>query len=161
TKQLYFFLVGAVAVVAAALYLANQSRTGRAWRASREDPLAAEGMSIPVNRLKILAFIFSWAGAGFFGAIYVAILTAAVSTNYSIGLLITIYAVIILGGLGSIAGVFLGAIIINCTFVFLEPQTDHPGFKRWLFYGVLILLVALLKPWYKAVVVFVGTLVTG
>ena len=151
SKQLYFLLVGAVAVVAAALYLANQSRTGRAWRASREDPLAAEVMSIPVNRLKILAFIFSWAVAGFFGAIYVAILTAAVSTNYSIGLLITIYAVIILGGLGSIAGVIVGAIIINCTFVFLEPQTDHPGFKRWLFYGVIILLIALLKPWYKAV----------
>jgi ABC-type branched-subunit amino acid transport system permease subunit len=161
SKQLYFFLVGAVAVVAAALYLANQSRTGRAWRASREDPLAAEVMSIPVNRLKILAFIFSWAVAGFFGAIYAAILTAAVSTNYSIGLLITIYAVIILGGLGSIAGVFLGAIIINCTFVFLEPQTDHPGFKRWLFYGVIILLIATLKPWYKAVVVFVGTIVSG
>ena len=84
-------------------------------------------MSIPVNRLKILAFIFSWAVAGFFGAIYAAILTAAVSTNFSIGLLITIYAVIILGGLGSIAGVIVGAIIINCIFVFLEPQTDHPA----------------------------------
>ena len=161
SKQLYFFLVGAVAVVAGALYLANQSRTGRAWRASREDPLAAEVMSIPVNRLKIVAFIFSSAVAGLFGAIYVAILTSAVSTNYSIGLLITIYAVIILGGLGSIAGVFVGAIIINCTFVFLEPQTDHPAFKRWLFYGVIILLIATLKPWYKAVVVFVGTIVSG
>lgn len=161
SKQLYFFLVGAVAVVAAALYLANQSRTGRAWRALREDPLAAEVMSIPVNRLKIVAFIFSSAVAGLFGAIYAAILTATVSTNFSIGLLITIYAVIILGGLGSIAGVFIGAIIINCTFVFLEPQTDHPGLKRWLFYGVIILLIATLKPWYKAVVVFAGTIVSG
>ncbi len=156
TKELYFFLVGAVAVVAALLYLANQSRTGRAWRASREDPLAAEVMSIPVNRLKILAFIFSSAIAGLFGAIYAAITTAAVSTNFGIGVLIIIYAVIILGGLGSIAGVFVGAIIINCTFVFLEPQTDHPGFKRWLFYGTIILLIALMKPWYKALIVFRG-----
>jgi ABC-type branched-subunit amino acid transport system permease subunit len=161
TKQLYFFLVGAVAVVAALLYLANQSRTGRAWRASREDPLAAEVMSIPVNRLKILAFIFSSAIAGLFGAIYAAITTAAVSTNFNVGVLIIIYAIIILGGLGSIAGVFVGAIIINCTFVFLEPQTDHPGFKRWLFYGTIIVLIALMKPWYKAVVVFVGTIATG
>ncbi len=161
SKQLYFFLVGAVALVAGALYLANQSRTGRAWRASREDPLAAEVMSIPVNRLKILAFIFSSAVAGLFGAIYAAILTATVSTNFQIGLLITIYAVIILGGLGSIAGVFVGAIIINCTFVFLEPQTDHPAFKRWLFYGAIVLLIAMLKPWYKAVVVFVGTIASG
>ena len=161
TKQEYFFLIGAVAVVAGALYLANQSRTGRAWRASREDPLAAEVMSMPVNRLKILAFIFSSAVAGLFGAIFAAILTAAVSTQFGIPFLITIYAVIILGGLGSIAGVFVGAILINCTFVFLEPQTDHPGFKRWLFYGAIIVLVALLKPWYKAVVVFVGTIATG
>ncbi|HET9116098.1 MAG TPA: branched-chain amino acid ABC transporter permease [Gaiellaceae bacterium] len=161
TKGLYFFLLGAVAVVAAALYLANQSRTGRAWRASREDPLAAEVMSMPVNRLRISAFIFSWAVAGLFGAIYAAILTATVSTNFSIGLLITIYAVIILGGLGSIAGVVVGAIIINCVFVFLEPQTDHPGFKRWLFYVTIILLIALLKPWYKAVVVYVGTIASG
>ena len=161
TKGLYFFLVGAVAVVAALLYLANQSRTGRAWRASREDPLAAEVMSIPVNRLKILAFIFSSAIAGLFGAIYAAILTTAVSTNFNVGVLIIIYAIIILGGLGSIAGVFVGAIIINCTFVFLEPQTDHPGFKRWLFYGTIILLIALMKPWYKAVVVFVGTIASG
>ena len=83
------------------------------------------------------------------------------STNFSIGLLITIYAVIILGGLGSIAGVVVGAIIINCVFVFLEPQTDDPGFKRWLFYGAIILLIALLKPWYKAVVLFVGTIASG
>jgi ABC-type branched-subunit amino acid transport system permease subunit len=161
TKGLYFFLVAAVAVVAALLYLANQSRTGRAWRASREDPLAAEVMSIPVNRLKILAFIFSSAIAGLFGAIYAAITSAAVSTNFNVGVLIIIYAIIILGGLGSIAGVFVGAIIINCTFVFLEPQTDHPGFKRWLFYGTLILLIALMKPWYKTVVVFAGTIATG
>ena len=51
-------------VVAVALYFANQSRTGRAWRALREDPLAAEVMSIPVNRLKILAFVVGAAIAG-------------------------------------------------------------------------------------------------
>ena len=45
------------ALVIVALYLVNDSRTGRAWRALREDPLAAELMSMPVNRLKLLAFI--------------------------------------------------------------------------------------------------------
>ena len=48
----------------------NESRTGRAWRALREDPLAAEVMSIPVNRLKLLAFVFGAAVAGLTGAIY-------------------------------------------------------------------------------------------
>ncbi len=161
TKQLYFFLLGAVAVVAGGLYLANQSRTGRAWRALREDPLAAEVMGIPVNRLKILAFVFGAAVAGLFGAVYAAIITAAVSTNFGIGVLILLYAIVILGGFGSIAGVFVGAFVINCTFEFLEPQTDHPSFKRWLFYGTIVLLVLLMKPWYRGALVIAGTVAFG
>lgn len=161
TKQLYFFMLVVVALVAAGIYLANQSRIGRAWRASREDPLAAEVMSIPVNRIKLLAIVFSAAVAGLFGAIYAAILTAAVATNFNVGVLIILYAIVILGGFGSIAGVWLGAIVINCTFEFLEPQTDHPALKRWLFYGTLILLLAVLKPWYKPALVLAATIGFG
>ena len=161
TKQLYYFLLIVVAVLAAGLYFANQSRTGRAWRALREDPLAAEVMSIPVNRLKILAFVFGAAVAGLCGAIYAAIETAAVSTNFSVSVLIIIYAIVILGGFGSIAGVFLGAIVINCTFEFLEPQNDHPEVKRWLFYGTIVLLIALMKPWFRPVLVLAGTIGFG
>ena len=51
-------------LVIAVLYLAVRSRTGRAWHALREDSLAAELMSMPVNRLKLLAFMF---GAGIAG----------------------------------------------------------------------------------------------
>lgn len=161
TKQLYFFLLIVVTLLATALYFANQSRTGRAWRALREDPLAAEVMSIPVNRLKILAFVFGAAVAGLCGTIYAAIETAAVSTNFSVSVLIIIYAVVILGGFGSIAGVFVGAIVINCTFEFLEPQNDHPEVKRWLFYGTIVLLIALMKPWVKPVLVLAGTVGFG
>ncbi len=161
TKQLYFFLLIVVTLLATALYFANQSRTGRAWRALREDPLAAEVMSIPVNRLKILAFVFGAAVAGLCGTIYAAIETAAVSTNFSVSVLIIIYAVVILGGFGSIAGVFVGAIVINCTLEFLEPQNDHPEVKRWLFYGTIVLLIALLKPWFRPVLVLAGTIAFG
>jgi branched-chain amino acid transport system permease protein len=161
TKQLYYFLLIVVALLATALYFANQSRTGRAWRALREDPLAAEVMSIPVNRLKILAFVFGAAVAGLCGAIYAAIETAAVSTNFSVSVLIIIYAIVILGGFGSIAGVFIGAIVINCTFEFLEPQNDHPEVKRWLFYGTIVLLIALMKPWFRPLLVLAGTIAFG
>ena len=161
TKQLYFFLLIVAALVAAGIYLANQSRTGRAWRASREDPLAAEVMSIPVNRIKLLSIVYAAAIAGLFGAIYAAILTAFVATNFNIGVLILLYAIVILGGFGSIAGVFVGAIVINVSFEFLEPQTDHPAFKRWLFYGTLMLLLLVLKPWYKPVLVLAGTIGFG
>ncbi len=58
------------------LHLVNDSRTGRAWRALREDPLAAEVLSIPVNRLKILAFAFGAAVAGLIGCLYSSVQTA-------------------------------------------------------------------------------------
>jgi len=161
TKQQYFFLLGVFVLAAIGLFFANQSRTGRAWRALREDPLAAEAMSMPVNRLKILAFVMGAAIAGLCGAIFAAIQQATVAGNFAVAVLITIYAIVILGGLGSIAGVVLGAIVINVSFQFLAPQSGHPEVKRWLFYGTIILLIALMKPWYRGVVVLVGTVAFG
>ncbi len=54
-------------VVLVVLHFLSESRTGRAWHASREDPLAAELMGMPVNRLKIMAFSFGAAIAGLAG----------------------------------------------------------------------------------------------
>jgi ABC-type branched-subunit amino acid transport system permease subunit len=160
-EQMYWFLLGIVALLAVALYFANRSRTGRAWRAQREDPLAAEVMSIPVNRVKILAALIGAAIAGLCGAILVAIEGSAVSSDYSVAFLILIYAIVILGGFGSIAGVLLGATIINCTLQFLAPQNDHPEVKRWLFYGTIVLLVLLIKPLIRPAVVLAATVGFG
>ena len=161
TKQLYFFLLIVVTFLATAIHFANQSRTGRAWRAQREDPLAAEAMSIPVNRVKILAFVFGAAIAGLCGAIYVTIETAAVATNFNVSVLIIFYAIIILGGIGSIAGVIVGAVIINGVFEYLQPVNPHPEVKRWLFYGTIVLLVLLIKPVIRPVLVLAATLGFG
>jgi ABC-type branched-chain amino acid transport system, permease component len=113
TRQQYYFLLIGVSVFLVLLMFVNDSRTGRAWRALREDPLAAEVMSIPVNRLKLLAFVCGAAAAGFTGAIYGTIATAALPGDYDVGLLITIYAIMILGGFGSIMGIVVGAIIVS------------------------------------------------
>src|SRR5207237_8492382 len=144
TTQYFYVLLAAFALVVTALYFANESRTGRAWRALREDPLAAETMTIPVNRLKLLAFAFGAGVAGFTGAIYGSVQTGAFPGDYDIGLLITIYAVVILGGTGSLAGVALGAIIINCAPELLRSEKD----AGWLFYSViLITILAKVRPW--------------
>ena len=157
TKQNFYFLLGAFVVVITALYFANESRTGRAWRALREDPLAAEAMSIPVNRLKLMAFSFGAATAGFTGAIYGAIHTGAFPGDYDIGLLITVYAVVILGGTGSLAGVVVGAIVVNCA-----PEILRTPYQAgWLFYGAIVLIAARIRPWTKVTAVFVGTIVFG
>ena len=55
----YFVALIVVAVLAWLLHLLDTSRTGRAWRALRDDPLAASAMTIPVNKLKVMAFSFS------------------------------------------------------------------------------------------------------
>jgi len=160
-KQVYYLLLVVVTLLAAATYFASKSRTGRAWRAQRDDPLAAEAMSIPVNRVKILAAVKGAAIAGLCGAILAAIVGAAVSTDYSVPFLIIIYAIVILGGVGSIAGVFLGATIINCTLQFLQPQNDHPSVERWLFYGTIILLVLMIKPVWRSGLVLAATVGFG
>jgi len=160
-RQYYFFLLIAFAVAAAALYFLSESRTGRSWRALREDPLAAEAMSIPVFRLKILAVVFGAAMAGLVGCIFAAIQTGVVAGQFDVSLLIILYAIIILGGLGSIAGVLIGTIVINGALQFLAPQNDIPEFKRWLFYAVIILVVAKIRPWSKLAAVVGGTIVLG
>jgi branched-chain amino acid transport system permease protein len=158
TTQDFYFLLGAFVIVVTALYFANESRTGRAWRALREDPLAAEAMSIPVNRLKLLAFMFGAGTAGFTGAIYGSIQTGAFPGDYDIGLLITIYAVVILGGTGSLAGVVIGAIVVNCAPEILRT----PDQARWLFYGAILLaFLAKLRPWPRVVAVAVSLVGLG
>jgi branched-chain amino acid transport system permease protein len=161
TKQYYFFLLIVIALVATALYFVNQSRTGRAWRALREDPLAAEVMSIPVNRMRILAVVVGAAIAGLCGTIFAASFTAVTAGSFGVPLLIILYAIVILGGVGTIAGVILGGFVINISSEFLAPQNDHPGVKRWLFYGAILLVIALLKPRYRAALVLLATVAFG
>jgi branched-chain amino acid transport system permease protein len=158
TTQYFYVLLIAFVLVAAALYFANESRTGRAWRALREDPLAAEVMTVPVNRLKLLAFAFGAGIAGFTGAIYGSVQTGAFPGDYDIGLLITIYAVVILGGTGSIAGVALGAIVINCVPELLRSQQN----ASWLFYGlILIVILTRVRPWHRCAALLGGLLAFG
>ena len=63
TSYFYLLLV-LVAVIVTMLYLVDRSRTGRAWRALRDDPLAAEIMTVPIRRLKLMAFATGAAVAG-------------------------------------------------------------------------------------------------
>ena len=100
TRGYYWFLLGTVGLLLVALYALSESRTGRAWKASREDPLAAELMGMPVNRLKIMAFSFGAGIAGLAGSVFAAVQTGAFPQNFGTTVLIIIYAVVILGGNG-------------------------------------------------------------
>ena len=142
------------------MYLVDHSRTGRAWKSLREDPLAAELMGMPVNRLKLVAFACGAGIAGLAGTIFAAANTAVFASEFDFtsGLLIIVYAMLILGGAGSLGGIILGAVVVN---VSLEVLRD-PGHATWVFYVLLAgTLVAKMRPWRGLAVVVAGTAAFG
>jgi branched-chain amino acid transport system permease protein len=145
-------------VVALALTFANHSRTGRAWRSLRDDPLAAEVMSMPVNRLMLLAVAVGAGVAGLAGAINGAYYQGVFPTSFGFATLITVYAMVVLGGAGSLPGVVAGAILIN---VLLEVLRD-PDHSRWVFYLAIIAgLLLKIRPWRVLAAVLGGLVAFG
>ena len=162
TRGYYWFLLGCVAFVLIVLYCISESRTGRAWKASREDPLAAEMMGMPVNRLKIMAFSLGAAIAGLAGSVFAAAQTGAFPQNFGTQVLILIYAVVILGGTGSLTGMIVGAIAIIASNQVLD-STSPPNIARVLFYAALIATIffTMRSSWPRMVAAFVGTAAFG
>ena len=155
TVKNYFYLaIVAFGIVMLVVHLLDQSRTGRAWRSLRDDPLAAQLMTIPTNRLKVFAFVIGAGIAGLAGAIFASNQISIFSTNFEVPLLITIYAAIVLGGVGSQAGVVLGAVIITA----LPELLRDPANARLIFYGLIFGAVLLkVRPWLALVLVIVST----
>jgi branched-chain amino acid transport system permease protein len=91
----------------------RDSRIGRAWMAIREDEVAAEAMGINRTKLKLLAFAIGAAFAGMTGTFYVAKLQTATPEMFSFPVSVMVLVMIVLGGIGSVAGVVLGAIILQ------------------------------------------------
>src|SRR4051794_39367522 len=129
----YFIALGVFAFVFVLLRFMNLSRTGRAWRSQREDPLAAEVMGMPVNWLKLMSFAFGAAVAALTGTLFASLNASVFPLSFYFVLLITVYTMVILGGQGSQWGVVLGAILIS---VLLELLRDA-GNARGVFYVLL------------------------
>ncbi len=145
-------------IIAVVLAFANHSRTGRAWRSLRDDTLAAEVMSMPVNKLMLLAVAVGAGVAGFAGAINGAYYQGVFPSSFGFATLITVYAMVILGGAGSLPGVVAGAILIN---VLLEVLRD-PDHARWVFYVLVFgFLVAKIRPWRVLAAVLGGLVAFG
>jgi branched-chain amino acid transport system permease protein len=149
----YYVALGVFLVVFVALRFVNLSRTGRAWRSLREDPLAAEVMGMPVNWLKLMSFATGAAVAALTGTISAALSASVFPLNFSPVVLITIYAMVILGGSGSQAGVVFGAIIVNVMLQLLQ----NPGQARVLFYLIVLAGVGATFRLSKRLAVLVGS----
>jgi branched-chain amino acid transport system permease protein len=154
---LYVALAGFV-IVYVALRFVDASRTGRAWRSLRENALAAEVMGMPVNSLKLLAFAFGAAVAAFSGSFFAALNESIFPQTFGFAFLITIYVMVILGGVGSMPGVVVGAILISSMLEILR----EPGDARGLFYAVILLgVIAAYRVSVKLAVVIGGTVAFG
>ena len=159
TNTGYFYLLLILLVLTmAVLHLLDTSRTGRAWRAVREDPLAASLMTIPVNRVKLMAFAFGAAIAAMAGAVFAAQQTSVFPTDFDTPFLILIYAGLILGGAGSVAGAVVGGLVVAVSLEFLRNPTE----AAYVFYGViLVTLIVKLRPWTRVVALLAGTAVVS
>jgi len=96
--------------------------------------------------------------AGLTSTLFAGLNTAVFSTSFDVTLLITIYAMVILGGAGSLTGVAIGAVVVNVSLEALRTP-DH---ARWIFYlAILVGLGFALRPWWKLASVLVATAAFG
>jgi len=110
-----FFYLLALLVIILVIFIARRlddSKTGRAWAAIREDELAAAAMGIPVVRYKLAAFAVGASFAGIMGVLFAADRTFVSPDSFSFMQSIGVLTMVILGGLGSIPGVILGASVV-------------------------------------------------
>jgi branched-chain amino acid transport system permease protein len=126
----YYWLALALVVVAVYVNLKLRgSRLGRAWVAIREDEDVAESMGIPLVRTKLAAYACGAAFGGVAGAFLGSYLSAVNADQFQISFSILIFAMLVLGGLGSVSGAVLGALILSLinTRVIPDVVNDLPA----------------------------------
>jgi branched-chain amino acid transport system permease protein len=110
---LYYYLFLLLAIVTMVVCVRLQdSRLGRAWMAIREDDIAAKAMGINVRNVKLLAFALGATFGGVAGAMFAAFQGFVSPESFSLMESIIVLAMVVLGGLGHIPGVILGAVLL-------------------------------------------------
>src|SRR5215213_4960295 len=142
----------------------RDSRLGRAWISVREDETAAAAMGINPVTTKLWAYSLGGVFGGIAGAFYGAFIKSIFPTSFSFNISIIVLCMVILGGMGNIYGVILGAILLQGLNFYLLPQinvwvhaigdalgspllsgVDIPKYNFFLF-GLLLVLMMLLRP---------------
>ena len=143
TPQLQFYLIwGFAAITALLFYLLEHSRFGRALNYIRHDDLAASGCGINVAKYKLMAFTLGAFWAGMAGTIFAANIRTIEPTSFNFYESVILFAIVVLGGRGSIAGVLLGA------FLLIGLQDVFRGFEsaRMLVFGGAMMLMMIFRP---------------
>ncbi len=156
---LYYYLFAALAVLVVFVSIRLQhSRIGRAWAAIREDETAAQAMGINTRNMKLLAFAMGASFGGVSGAMFAAFQGFVSPESFTFWESIVVLSCVVLGGMGHIPGVILGALLLSLFPEFLRSTMgplQHALFAReivdaeairQLFYGLTMILIMLYRP---------------
>lgn len=152
----YLFLALALVIIFVSLRLQN-SRVGRAWVAIREDEVAAEAMGINTRNIKLLAFAMGASFAGISGGLFAGFQGFISPESFNLFESIIVLCMIVLGGMGNIAGVILGAVLLTIfpealryigelqNYLFGRILAD-PADLRMLIFGLALILIMVFRP---------------
>jgi branched-chain amino acid transport system permease protein len=154
----YYFLLACVLVVIVVNLRLQNSRIGRAWEAVREDETAARAMGIDTTRIKLLAFAMGATFGGLAGGMFAAIQAFISPESFVLVESIMVVAMVVLGGMGNIWGVILGALLLSFVPEVLRwtvapfqqalfgRQLIEPEVIRMLIFGLALVLVMRFRP---------------
>ena len=139
----YYFLIWIVVALSIfGLIRLQQSRIGRAWNCIREDEVAAGSSGIDVRYYKLLAFVLGAALAGIAGNLYASKLMCVSPESFTFWESCLMFCIVLIGGMGSIPGVLIGA-----AFISLFPEIFRPfAMYRMLVFGTVMILMMMFRP---------------
>ena len=141
-QQFYYLALAFVLLALFVSWRLAASRVGRAWNAMREDEQVADAMGISTTRFKLLAFAMGGAIGSLGGALFAVNLGSLTPASFEILVSITALAVVILGGLGSLPGVVVGALVLIGLPGLLREFEEY----RLLIYGGALVAIMILRP---------------
>ena len=142
TIYLYYLMVALCLFTIFVVRRLRDSRIGRAWIALREDEIACEAMGIDKTKTKLTAFALGATWAGMVGVIFAAKTTFINPASFTFMESAMILSIVVLGGMGSIAGVILGAFLLILTPEYLRAFSNY----RMLLFGTTMVLMMVFRP---------------
>jgi len=139
---IYYFMLLLTLLTILVVHRLQHSRIGRSWEALREDETAAQAMGIDTTRAKLSAFALGACWAGMAGVVFAAKQKFINPGNFTIWESILVLCIVVLGGMGSITGVVLAALVLVILPEALRVFADY----RWLLFGALLVLMMVFRP---------------
>jgi branched-chain amino acid transport system permease protein len=141
-RQQYYLIWGVAGISVILFHLLEHSRFGRALNYIKQDELAAAGCGINVARYKIAALCLGAFWAGMTGTLYAANIRSIEPTSFNFFESVILFAIVILGGAGSIAGVILGAFLL----IGLQDLFRDFSSARMLLFGAAMIAMMIFRP---------------